>query len=77
MPAKPTVAGNVLTALQALNARGAAGIATAGNLAHGNLAGNLYGVKPGRLVYDPVSGQMVQVIGAATAYLAPGQVPEG
>lgn len=77
MADKPNVATNVVTGLQALNAQGAAGIATRGDVAHSSLAGQVYGVKPGRKVYDPITGQFGTVVGATTVYLAPDQLPKG
>ena len=66
----------MIARLQLMNARGARGIATRGPLSDAVQKVANTGVLPGRLVYDPVSGQTVEVVGSATAYLAPDKMPE-
>lgn len=77
MADKPNVATNVVTGLQALNAQGAAGIATRGALSHAPLVAANVGVLPGRKVYDPITGQFGEVVGSATVYLPDAQLPQG
>lgn len=61
---------NVLTRLQTLAATGASGIATQGSIAAKAEAIGGPGFAPGRMVYDSVTGQFVEVIGSTVAYLA-------
>lgn len=65
---------NLLTRLTILSAQGASGIATRGDLSATVAQVANTGVKPGRLVYDPVTGQTVTVVGSATAYLTQEQI---
>lgn len=59
----------MLQGLQLLNARGASGLITAVS-PHAKLAGiNGTGFVAGRKVYDSVTGQVVTVVGATTAYI--------
>lgn len=65
----------LVTGLQTLNAKNASKIATRGALSGAvQIAANT-GFLPGRKVYDPVSGQYVEVVGSATAYLTQDQLP--
>lgn len=61
---------NVLTRLQTLAAAGASGIATQGSIAaKSGLVGGT-GFAAGRMVYDSVTGQFVEVVGSTVAYIA-------
>lgn len=62
--------------LQLLAAQAASKIATRGPISDGIHRGENLGVAPGRLVYDPVSGQTVTVIGATVAYLPQATIEE-
>lgn len=61
---------STLVRLQTLAARGASKIATHGSIAAKSSAVGGLGFVPGRMVYDKVTGQMVEVIGATTVHLA-------
>jgi len=65
---------NILTRLQTLAIAGASGIATQGGIAAKSEAIGGAGFAPGRMVYDKVTGQFVEIVGSTVAHLAaPGQ----
>lgn len=68
--------GDILVQLQLLNAQAASGIATRGPLSDQVHSDPRLGVAPGRLVYDPVSGQTVTVLGATVVYLPQAMIDE-
>ena len=65
----------LLTQLATLKASNASKVATKGSLAPRFVEAGGSGVVPGRVVYDTVTGQFVEVIGVGTATLPP--APEG
>lgn len=67
---------NVVTRLQTLAIAGASGIATQGGLAAKADAVGGPGFAPGRMVYDKVTGQFVQVVGSTVVHIAAPPVQE-
>lgn len=60
---------DIVTRLATLAARGALGVATKGGLHSHHLAIGGAGVAPGRLVYDTVTGQVVEVVSSTIAHV--------
>jgi hypothetical protein len=67
---------DILVQLQLLNAQAASGLATRGPLSDAIHSDPRLGVAPGRLVYDPVTGQTVIVLGATVVYLPQSMIDE-
>lgn len=61
---------STIVRLQTLAAQGASKIATHGSIASKASAVGGLGFAPGRMVYDKVTGQIVEVIGSTTVHLA-------
>ncbi|MGH9487151.1 MAG: hypothetical protein ACRD04_06115 [Terriglobales bacterium] len=76
MANQPSALTNLLTRLRLLKAKDAAGVATRGPLSDSLHKAAGVGFVPGRVVYDTVTGQFVQVAAVGTALVHPSKMPE-
>lgn len=74
---QPDPLDNLIASLRVMKARHAAGIATRGPLSHAVHRAAGTGHTPGRMVYDMVTGQHVEVIGTGVIHVHPSLFAEG